>query len=186
MKKIMCVVIPILIGSQAWAVTNKEIIQNIAVNVILKTYQDMATQTAALKNKIDEFVKKPNQVNLDSAKEAWKVARAPWESTESFLFGPVDSLGLDPQVDTWPLNRLDLDGVLSSGRQIIVDLVRNLGTNLQGYHTVEYLLFGSGLVSNNKPLSEFTSVEMDYLVATSTLLAEYAAHLAYTCLLYTS
>lgn len=178
-KMFLSLVAAFCVSSQVWAVTNAEIIQNIATNVILKTYQDMATETAVLKQKVDVFAKNPTQENLDSVKESWKVARAPWESSEAFLFGPVDSLGIDPQVDTWPLNRLDLENVISSGRQITVDLVRNLGANLQGYHTVEYLLFGSGLTTNNKPLSAFNSVQIDYLVASSTILAEHAAQLAY-------
>ncbi len=63
------------------------------------------------------------------------------ESSEAFLFGPVDSLGIDPMLDTWPLNKLDLDNVLNSNRAITVDFVRALGTNVQGFHTIEYLLF---------------------------------------------
>lgn len=165
---------------EATAATNKEIIQNIAVNVILQTYKDMAHHTSVLRDAVSAFAKSPTQSNLDTAKNAWRAARVPWESSESFLFGPVDSLGLDPQVDTWPLNRLDLENVMASGRSITVDLVRNLGTNMQGYHTVEYLLFGSGINSNNKPLSDFNQVQIDYLVASSTLLAEYAGQLAYS------
>lgn len=178
-KLILTIVTTLVLSLQALSATNKEIIQNIATNVILKTYQDMATETANLKEKILIFAKNPTQQNLDLAKEAWKTARAPWESSESFLFGPVDALGIDPQVDTWPLNRLDLENVMSSGKTISVDLVKNLGTNMQGYHTVEYLLFGSGLTSNNKPLSDFNQIQLDYLVATSTLLSDYAAQLAY-------
>jgi putative iron-regulated protein len=179
MKKLFLAVFMMIASFQSEAVTNKEIIQNIATNVILKTYQDMAKETATLKVNVNTFAKNPTQENLDKAKTAWRAARVPWESSESFLFGPVDSLGIDPQVDTWPLNRLDLEGVMSSGRLINLDLVRNLGTNMQGYHTVEYLLFGSGISSNNKAISEFSQVQLDYLVATSTLLAEYSGQLAH-------
>ncbi len=179
MKKIFFAAVILILSVQAVAVTNKEIIQNIATNVILKTYQDMAKETAALNLSVEAFAKDPNQENLDKAKAAWRAARVPWESSESFLFGPVDALGIDPQVDTWPLNRLDLEGVMSSGRKINIDLVRNLGTNMQGYHTIEYLLFGTGKSSNNKQLSDFNQIQFDYLVASSSLLSEYASQLAY-------
>lgn len=179
MKKLILAVVLMASSLQVHAVTNKEIIQNVATNVILKTYQDMAKETLNLKSSVETFAKNPTQENLENAKSAWRAARVPWESSESFLFGPVDSLGIDPQVDTWPLNRLDLEGVLSSGRQINLDLVRNLGTNLQGFHTIEYLLFGSGLTSNNKALADFNQTQFDYLLATSSLLAEYSGQLAY-------
>ncbi len=179
MKKIILSVFVVISSAlHAGAATNKEIIQNIANNVILQTYKDMAKETAALRDQVIEFTKNPTQENLDKAKAAWVKARAPWESSESFLFGPVDSLGLDPQVDTWPLNRLDLENVMASGKPVTVDLVKNLGTNMQGYHTVEYLLFGSGLTSNNKPLSAFTKVQFDYMASSAILLAEYAGQLA--------
>lgn len=158
--------------------TNLEIVQNIASNVILKTYEDMAFKTSLLATAIEKFSSNPNQENLDAAKQAWKDARAPWECSEAFLFGPVDSLGIDPQLDTWPLNRLDLEAVMISNKNITTDLVRNLGTNLQGYHTVEYLLFGTGIGSNNKPLSDFNERHVQYLVSTSQLLAEYSGQLA--------
>lgn len=179
MKTLLTLVAVAVISMQAHAVTDKEIIQNIAKNVILQTYQDMAKQTVALKKSVEEFAVSPTQANLDKAQAAWRAARIPWESSEAFLFGPVDALGIDPQVDTWPLNRMDLENVMSSGRQITLDLVRSLGTNMQGYHTVEYLLFGTGLTSNNKSLAEFNRVQLDYLVASSTLLAEYAGQLAH-------
>lgn len=169
-----------LTSSLTLAQTNKEIIKNIAEGVILATYQDMTDKTQKLNAAVQEFAKNPDQKNLDIAKQAWRNARAPWEISEAFLFGPVDSLGIDPQVDTWPLNRLDLEAVMTSGKPLTVDLVRNLGTNLQGYHTIEYLLFGSGIENNNKPLKNFNSKQLEYLVSVSHLLAEYAAQLSYS------
>ncbi len=168
-----------IFNSKGMAGVHKEIIENIAKNVILKTYQDMESQTAQLKEEIENFAQKPSEATLAKAREAWRAARVPWESSEAFLFGPVDSLGLDPKVDTWPLSRLDLENVLSDNKKITVGLVGNLGNNLKGYHTIEYLLFGSGLTSNSKELKEFKDAEYDYLIATSTLLASNAASMAY-------
>lgn len=168
----------LLFGSASEAVTSKEIIYNIGHRVILQTYLDFASKTGELSSSINEFAKNPNEENLEKSKKMWRNARIPWESSEAFLFGPVDSLGIDPQVDTWPLNRLDLELIIKSGRTLDVDFVRNLGTNLQGYHTIEYLLFGNGLTSNNKPLSAFNNIELQYLESTAILLAEYAQNLA--------
>lgn len=165
------------VAGAAQAATNQDIVNHVSYNVILATYQDLASQTAALRKAVDALAASPTQGTLDAAQAAWKAARVPWESSESFLFGPVDSLGIDPMLDTWPLNKLDLDNVLNSNRTITVDFVRALGTNLQGFHTIEYLLFGEGVKTNTKPVSAFTAKQFEYLKATSALLAEHANQL---------
>ncbi|WII70706.1 imelysin family protein [Bdellovibrio sp. 22V] len=168
------------VGATAQAATNQEIINHVSYNVILATYNDLAGATAKLKSAVDTLAANPNQANLDQAQAAWRAARIPWESSEAFLFGPVDSLGIDPLLDTWPLNKLDLDAVLASNRTITTDFVRALGTNLQGFHTIEYLLFGEGKTSNTKAVSAFTAKQFEYLKATSALLAEHTAYLAHS------
>ncbi|WP_374001236.1 imelysin family protein [Bdellovibrio bacteriovorus] len=166
-------------GVTAQAASNKEIINHVSYNVILATYNDLAAKTAELSQAVDVLAANVNQENLDKAQAAWRAARIPWESSESFLFGPVDSLGIDPLLDTWPLNKLDLDAVMNSNRAITTDLVRGLGTNLQGFHTLEYLLFGDGKTSNTKPVSALTAKQLQYLQASAQLLAEHTAELAH-------
>ena len=77
-------------GATAQAATNKEIINHVSYNVILATYNDLATKTAELSAAVDALAANTNQENLDKAQAAWRAARIPWESSESFLFGPVD------------------------------------------------------------------------------------------------
>ncbi|MDG0816983.1 imelysin family protein [Bdellovibrio svalbardensis] len=177
--KMMVAALSLAVGVQATAATNQEIIQHVSYNVIMQTYVDLASATANLKVAVSNFVSNPTPENLALAQQQWRYTRVPWEASEAFLFGPVDSLGVDPMLDTWPLNRSDLDGVLNGKSPITVDLVHSLGTNLQGFHTIEYLLFGNGVNSNTKPVSAFTSRQFDYLNATATVLAEHAAYLAY-------
>lgn len=43
------------------------------------------------------------------------VAREPWEKSEAFLFGPVDAMGLDPNMDSWPLDQASIIQILNSG-----------------------------------------------------------------------
>lgn len=165
--------------TSAQAASNKEIINNISHNVILATYNDLAANTAALKEAVAKLNANPTQENLEMAQQAWQAARVPWESSEAFLFGPVDALGIDPMLDTWPLNILDLDNVLRSSRPITADFIRALGTNLQGFHTIEYLLFGDGVYQNTKPVESLTGKQKEYLLSTSAVLAEHTAELAH-------
>lgn len=166
-------------GVTAQAATNQEIINHVSYNVILATYNDLATEAAKLSSAVDALAANPSTETLTAAQNAWRATRIPWESSEAFLFGPVDSLGIDPMLDTWPLNKLDLDAVLAGNRTITTDFVRDLGANLQGFHTIEYLLFGEGKTSNNKPVTSLTAKQLDYAKAVAALLAEYTANLAH-------
>ncbi|MNJ92712.1 Iron-regulated protein A precursor [compost metagenome] len=179
MKFLKAAIMTLAFSASAQAATNQEIINNVSYKVILATYQDLAQATATLSAVVDDMAANTTQENLDKAQEAWRAARIPWESSEAFLFGPVDSLSIDPMLDTWPLNKLDLDQVLGSNRAITKEFVRALGTNLQGFHTLEYILFGDGKTSNTKPASSLTAKQKEYAKATASLLAEYTGNLAH-------
>lgn len=152
-----------------------KIIESIGHNVILATYQDLANNTEKLVASLDQLKFSPSEENLQSMRFAWRDSRRAWEQTEAFLFGPVDTQGLDPALDSWPVNKADLDAVLNSGNTLNLDFVTALDDTLHGFHTIEYLIFGN---NNDKPLSSFTLEEADYLVSTTTLLNTHAQQLA--------
>lgn len=180
MKIMNLVLSTLLFGAVASAATlEKQVIENVSKNVILQTYKDLSDRSTDLLTAVKNLEAKRTQANLLNAQNAWVAARAPWEASESFLYGPVDSLGIDPMIDTWPLSRIDLDSVLHSGNTINADFVRNLGVNLQGFHTLEYLLFGDGINTNTKDVASFTQAQFDYLIATAVLQAEYTQKLHY-------
>jgi putative iron-regulated protein len=170
--KMTSLIFTALIGASGIAATQIEVAQHIARNVILKDYQSLAADTDKLSQVINQLSSAPTQENLNLAQQSWRDARRYWERSEAFLFGPVDSLGLDPSIDTWPLNIIDLNGVLSSGRNLDIDFVRNLGVNLQGFHTIEFLLFGNAANTNQKLIENMTVREIQYLVSTATILSQ--------------
>lgn len=174
MKKMMMAALGLMLaaGVRAKAATKEEIVEKIARNVILQDYVDLAARARELHQSINALAAERSQAHMEAAQQAWRDARMPWETSEAFLFGPVSALGLDPSIDTWPVNKIDLQAVMNSGRALTLDFVRNLGANLQGFHTIEYLLFGEGLTARKKTAAELTARDMEYLVATSALLVE--------------
>ncbi len=86
----------------------------------------------------------------------------PWEQSEGFLFGPVDTEGIDPSIDSWPVNVADLDAVLASGDPLTKESIDALEGTLKGFHTIEYLLFGT---DGGKTAAELTPRELEYLDA---------------------
>ena len=75
---------------------------------------------------------------LPAVQHAWRDARVPWEQSEAFLFGPVDTDEHDPFLDTWPLNVTDLEAIIASSADIAAV---ELADDVQGFHALEYLLF---------------------------------------------
>lgn len=84
-------------------------------NVIQKTYNDLSDKSEKLYLAIDKFNKTTDDLNLADCKALWKSTRQSWEQSEGFLFGPVATNNIDPRIDTWPVNYVDLDSVLKNG-----------------------------------------------------------------------
>jgi putative iron-regulated protein len=149
-------------------------LENVASDVITATYTDLRTEADALLAAVEALQATTTEASLDAARARWRAARAPWEQSEGFLFGPVDTEGLDPSLDSWPVNEQDLNAVLASGDALTPAYVAGLEATLGGFHTVEYLLFGT---DGAKPASAFTARELAYLVAATTVLRDDAAAL---------
>lgn len=161
-------------GSQGVNYDASDMLQNESHNVIVQTYVDLDTNAGNLVSAVQTLQGNPTKENLEAAQKQWRNTRAPWESSEAFLIGPVEDEQVDPHIDTWPLNQTDLDNVLNSDDEITEDYVTNLQNNLKGFHTIEYLLFGS---SNDKTVDDFTSREFDYLIAAAKCLKNNTNHL---------
>lgn len=128
-----------------------DLIETFADDVAKTTYANLLTEAEDLETAVNTLVGTLSEANLESAQDAWRAARVYWEGSEGFLFGPVDSLGIDPAIDSWPLNKTDLDAVISGGTNcgtgttsITESSVAALGNDVQGFHVVEYLLFDDG------------------------------------------
>lgn len=120
-------------------------------NVVLPTYRSLRDRNADLHTAVAAFKAAPSDANFANACNAWLEAREPWECSEAFLFGPVDALGLDPNMDSWPLDQDAIVQILNSGNYD--DLNWTDGDNddkieavqsVRGFHTLEFLLFKDG------------------------------------------
>ena len=139
-------------------------LNDFANKVVLATYTDLADRAGDLLNAVKVLEADTNQAHLEQAQAAWKAARRPWEQSEAFLFGPVDTQGLDPALDSWPVNKVDLDGVLGSDQELTEASIDTLEDTLKGFHTIEYLLFRDG---DQRKAEDITPRELEYLVATT-------------------
>ncbi len=142
-----------------------EHLTNIANNVIVETYRDLANKATDLKNEVIDLQGDISASNLDNARQAWRSTREPWEKSEGFLFGPVDLQGIDPAIDSWPVNVVDMDNLLSDTVNFpaITESIIDAQTDeAKGFHLIEYLLWG---IDGNKQVADLTTRELEYLVA---------------------
>ncbi|MEZ9138831.1 MULTISPECIES: imelysin family protein [unclassified Shewanella] len=154
-----------------------EMVTNLTDDVIVAGYADLAAQGDALLLATQKLLNSTSQVDLVAAQDAWKAARKPWEQGESHIFGPVDSLSIDPHLDSWPLNTTDLQTQLDNSNGFDAETIKSWNDDVQGFHTIEFLLFGDGVNDNTKLISELTTAEREYVIALSEVFRDYAVQL---------
>lgn len=116
--------------------------------VVRPTYEKLMAKSQDLQGILDNL---STQEQLNNACAVWKDARQYWEWSEAFLFGPAHNFGIDPHIDTWPFDVKAFNTYLknntplskSENERIVKDAIRN-GTNLTGFHALEYLIFRNG------------------------------------------
>lgn len=140
-----------------------DVLHDVTYNVIVQTYKGLQSSAHQLRDQIEILKADRSQANLEAAQQTWRQMRLEWEATEGFLFGPVSELQIDPNLDSWPLNRSQLSQVLNGGSAITKDFVKNNAGELGGFHTAEFLLFGNGIHSNTQPVANLTDRGLLYL-----------------------
>ena len=167
---------PVINNSFTFSAT--EMITNLTNDVIVAGYLSLSTKANDYHLATLTLFNSPTAESLAAAQQAWRDVRIPWEQGEAHIFGPVDALSIDPHLDTWPLNTSDLQALLASQSGFTAEQVKLFNDDVQGFHTMEFLLFGDGLTDNEKTIDEMTPLEREYLVATAEVFNEYAQSLA--------
>ena len=134
----------------------KAIAEQYVPGVIYATYGDLARETGELYDLLalaaEGGVSALTQGQLDAICAKFLQARQSWEESEAFLFGAATDFGIDPHIDTWPL---DADGLATelanaekiaslAGEEGIGYAASKLGQELLGFHGIEFVLFRDG------------------------------------------
>jgi uncharacterized iron-regulated protein len=137
-----------------------QVLTNVSLNVITETYNSLYTNSQALEDAVSNLTI-GDETALQAVKEAWQNTRAPWEKSEGFLYGPVDTDGIDPAIDSWPVDVNAINNILDSGNPITSTLLES-NNEARGFHTIEYFVWG---LNGDKAASDLTAREIEYLVA---------------------
>lgn len=142
--------------------TYQEIAETFVNKTVVPTYTKMAQKTVDLVEDLRAYRKAPTQENLNKACEDFIESRGWWERSEAFLFGAANDFGIDPHIDSWPLDLPALQKYLEEATNIKEldgedsDIVARtkLGQELLGFHGVEYILFENGKPRTAGTISE--------------------------------
>lgn len=129
----------------------QEIVDQFVDGVVVPTYKTLMERNETLYQSVRAFSMNPSDNQFAECCQAWLKAREPWETSEAFLFGPVDALGLDPNMDSWPLDQDNIIQILTSGKYNDLDWSEGdddatieAVQSVRGFHTLEFLLFKDG------------------------------------------
>lgn len=169
--------IPVIEEPSGFAFDATAMISNITNDIIVEGYNDLNTKAEIFHLATLSLLNSPSQETLLATQQAWQTVRQPWEQGEAHIFGPVDALSIDPHLDTWPLNTSDLQSLLATQSGFNAEVIKLFNDDVQGFHTMEFLLFGDGLTDNAKAIDEMTALEREYLAATAEVFREYTQSL---------
>jgi len=145
-------------------------VENYVPNVVYRTYKALADETEnlyqALAAASEKEVSALTQEEIDAICATFLRARKYWEQSEAFLYGPATTFGIDPHIDTWPLDVEALATALSNTDQMdklngedgIAYAGAKLGQELLGFHGIEFILFREG---RNRTVAALSAKESD-------------------------
>ena len=134
----------------------KAAVEQYVPGVVYSTYNDLAAESAQLYDLLaaaaDKGVDDLTQAEIDAICQKFLQARRSWEESEACLYGAATDFGIDPHIDTWPLDVEALATALSNAEQVaalegedgIAYASAKLGAELLGFHGIEFILFRDG------------------------------------------
>ena len=159
----------------------KAIVEQYAPGVIYDIYGHLAASSSDLYDLLnaanEKGVDNVSQAELDAICAKFLEARKYWEQSEAFLYGAASDFGIDPHIDTWPLDLSALATALSNTEQVaqlegedgIAYAAGKLGKELLGFHGVEFIIFRDGA---NRTVESLRGVETDAAFSGKTVTGE--------------
>ena len=153
-------------------------LSNVAVNIIIPAYQQLATASASLDVSATAFTSTPNLSSLLAVQSDFKAAYEAWAGVSELEFGPATDAFLTTHfINSFPTDTVTIRSNIH-GAVYAIDGLGNFAA--QGLPAVDYLLFANG---NNAVLNRFltdanAAGAKDYLLALTASIRKKAAAVA--------
>ncbi len=146
------------------------VVEQFVDHTVNPTYTTLAAKAEQLANQLAALKSNPTQSALNDACETFLAAREAWEKSEAFLYGAAGDFGIDPHIDSWPLDEDAFNTLMGSSDMIAAlegeegDVVagERLGNALLGFHGIEYILFRDG---HSRNVGDISADQWTYVAA---------------------
>lgn len=152
---------------------------NMANNLIVPGYSDLATQSENLFVAINGFVADPSSANLTTVQDQFKSTYKSYIHVEPYDFGPANgTVMLNNSINYWPTKPALINSEIAGSTTIGSDYVNGLGAEKKGFPALGYLLFditnGNGAVIDSFTNSAAAARRKQYVVALARNIADNA------------
>ena len=139
-------------------------------HTVAPTYTALASKTELLADMLATLKQTPTNAGLQDACNVFLQAREQWEKSEAFLFGAAGDFGVDPHIDSWPLDETAFNTLMGNSSMLALLAGEDgdaqagelLSNALLGFHGLEYILFRDG---QPKTVDQITAEQWTYVVA---------------------
>lgn len=144
----------------------KGVVEQYVPSVIYDIYGSLADETELLWDQLTALrdASSFTQADIDKVCKTFLEAREYWEKSEAFLFGAATAFGIDPHIDSWPLDK-DKLALSLSNTEVIEHLLTEgagaadeVGQASLGFHGIEFILFRDG---KNRTVAALQADETD-------------------------
>ena len=147
-----------------------EVAKQFVDHTVAPTYSALAEKAELLADQLAALKANPTDAGVREACTTFLAAREQWEKSEAFLFGAAGDYGVDPHIDSWPLDENAFNTLMVSDSMLALlddedgDVVagEHLGNALLGFHGIEYILFKNG---QPKSASAISATQWIYVAA---------------------
>ncbi|WP_316734705.1 imelysin family protein [Pedobacter aquatilis] len=136
------------------AKNRKELLTNIADNIVLPAYANFKVKLDAMVSKSNAFTTTPTAATLTDFRAAWVDAYIEWQKVELFDFGPGQTEAIRTYINIYPANVAGINSNIAAGASANLEFTSSIAT--QGFPAIDYLINGTG-VNDADILSYFTT-----------------------------
>ena len=167
--------------------TFKSIMTPYVNNTVIPTYKGMADNAVLLAEACADMQKKHSAgtlaaADVEKACGYWLACRDYWEKSEAFLYGPAGDHNIDPHIDSWPLDKTQMETLLGNISQGQTWDAGTLGVGLLGFHATEYMIFELNAAGDKSQThsTDYSEAELEYLCGVADDLRDQCVYL-YGC-----
>jgi predicted lipoprotein len=124
-------------------VDTKEVLQGLADDVIVPSYEDLSSSLAVLRTTTDALCASPGEASLAAAQKAWVGAELAYQRTRPVAVGPASDDRLMSDIG-FAARATVIDDLLESGDPVDPATLADEGSAARGIYASEIALFGDG------------------------------------------